>query len=159
MQNETRNTRATRPAAVWTLILLLSFLGLNAFVAGAAFILAPDGHLIQMPMSNLERAPFTNFLFPGVLLSLFIGIYPMIIAFGLWRLPSWTWPNALNPFKGMHWSWAGSVAAGIATIVWIIVQVQWIQFGALHAIVLIWGALILALTLLSSVRQYCTRHG
>lgn len=158
MNDQTTDTRTSRPATVWILILLLAFLGLNALVAGAAFILAPDGHLIQMPMSNLERAPFTDFLVPGILLSLFIGIYPIVIAFAIWRLPSWAWPNALNPFKAIHWSWAGSLAAGVATIVWIVVQVQWIQFGALHAIVLIWGGLILLITLLPVVRTYCTHH-
>ncbi len=142
------------PVIVWILIFLLLFLGLNALVAGGTFIIAPDGHLIQMPMSNLENSPFTNFRIPGILLCVFIGIYPIMVAYSLWKRPSWKWPNVLNPFKRIHWCWAGSLAAGMALIVWIVVQIQWIQFGLLHLICLIWGGLIVAITLLPTVRQH-----
>jgi hypothetical protein len=148
-----------RPAALRFLVFLLIFLGLNGIVAGLAFMVAPDGHLIQMPMSNLERAPFRDFLLPGILLFIFIGIYPVVIGYSLWRLPNWSWPDALNPWKGIHWSWAGSLAAGVAAIVWIVVQVQWIQFGMLHGIVLAWGGLILGVTLLPGIPRYCRRQG
>ncbi len=146
----------TQPFTVWLLIFLLLFLGLNGIVAGGAFVIAPDGHLIQMPMSNLENSPFSNFRVPGILLFVFIGIYPVVVAYSLWKRPSWNWPNVLNPFKRVHWSWAGSLAAGAALIVWIIVQIQWIQFGALHSICLIWGILIVIITLLPTVRRYCS---
>jgi len=144
----------SRPISVWILIFLQAFLGLNAAVAGASFIIAPDGHLIQMPLSNLGNSPFSDFLFPGVLLFLFIGVYPLVVACCLWKRPAWQWPDMLNPFKQFHWSWAGSLAAGVALIVWIIVQIQWIQVGALHIICLVWGVLILVITFLPSVRRY-----
>lgn len=146
-----------RPASVWVLIFLLLFLGLNAAVAGGMFIVAPDGHLIQMPLSNLKNSPFSDFLVPGLLLFLFVGVYPMVIAYSLWGRPTWQWPDLLNPFKRMHWSWAGSLAAGVAVIIWIIVQIQWVQTSFLQVLVFGWGVLIVALTLLRSVRQYCMR--
>jgi len=144
-----------RPRTVWLLIFLLVFLGTNALVGGGAFIVAPDGHLIGMPMSNLDRAPFHDFRVPGILLALFLGIYPIAVAYGLWKRPGWRWAEALDPFKGSHWSWAASLAAGVTAIVWILVQVQWITFGALHAFVLVWGALIVLVALLPGVRRYC----
>ena len=145
------------PASVRLLIFLLVFLGLNAIAAGGAFILAPDGRLIQMPLSNLKNSPFTDFLIPGILLFLFVGVYPFLVAYSLWKQPSWRWPEAINPFKGMHWSWAGSLAAGVALVIWITVQVQWITFGVLHAIFLVYGIVVLAVTLLPGVRRYCGR--
>ena len=146
-----------RPASVWVLIFLLLFLGLNAAVAGGMFIIAPDGHLIQMPLSNLKNSPFSDFLVPGFLLFLFVGVYPMVIAYSLWRRPTWQWPDLLNPFKRMHWCWAGSLAAGVVPMIWIMVQIQWVQASFLQVVVFGWGVLIVALTLLRSVRRYCIR--
>ncbi len=145
-----------RPLSVWVMIALLAFLGINAVVAGGLFIIAPDGHLIQMPLSNLDGSPFSNFLIPGMLLFAFVGVYSLVIAWGLLRLLPWQWPNLINPFKRFHWSWAGSLAAGLILIIWILVQIQWVQFGLLHIICLAWGVLILMIGLLPGVRRYCT---
>jgi hypothetical protein len=147
----------SRPGSLWILIFLLVFLGLNAAVAGGTFIVAPDGHLIQMPLSNLKNSPFSNFLVPGILLFLFVGLFPLLVGYSLWRLPAWKWPDTINPFKRMHWSWAGSLAAGAATMIWIIVQIQWLTVSFLHVLVFGWGALILVMTLLPGVRCYCAR--
>jgi hypothetical protein len=142
--------------AGWLLIVLQVLLGLGALAGGGAFILAPDGHLIQMPLSNLKDSPFRDFLIPGVLLFTFVGIFPLGVAYSLWRLPARRWPDALNPFKDLHWSWAGSLAAGAIIIIWITVQVLLIRAVAfLHILYWAWGVLLLVLTLLPSVREYC----
>ena len=135
-----------------------AFLGFNALVAGGSFIIAPDGHLIQMPLSNLERSPFTDFLLPGLLLFAFLGVFPMVVAFSLWRLPDWRWPDRINPFKRFHWSWAASLAVGLITMIWIVVQIQWIHPAELHGFVFMWGVLIMLATLLPSVQRYCKRR-
>jgi hypothetical protein len=127
----------------------------NATVAGAAFVVAPDGHLIRMPLSQLTRSPFADFRVPGLLLFVFIGLYPIFAAYGLWKGPRWVWLDVLNPFKQCHWSWAASIRAGAALIVWITVQVQWITFSVLHGICLFWGGLIIVVALLPSAREYC----
>ncbi len=152
-----------KPAAIqrpWTVSLLIFmhiFLGLNGLLGGIAFLLAPDGSLLQMPMSHLRNTPFHDFTIPGLLLFLFLGVYPIAVAYSLWRRPSWRWPEAINPFKEIHWSWAGSLAAGAIAITWIVVQVQWIEAGALHAFIFGWGVLILIVTLLPPVREYFRR--
>lgn len=140
---------------VWLLVALLVFLGVNAMVAGAAFVLAPDGHLIRMPLSQLSRSPFVDFRVPGLLLFVFIGLSPILAAYGLWKNPSWAWVEVLNPFRQFHWSWAASIGAGVTLVVWITVQVQWITFGVLHGICLVWGGLIVVIALLPSTRGYC----
>jgi hypothetical protein len=145
---------ARRPIAAFTLIFLHVFLGLNGLLGGGALMLKPDGSLLQMPLSNMQGAPFADFTWPGLLLFLFLGVYPLAVAYCLWKVPSWEWPQAINPFKQMHWSWAGSLAAGVIAIVWIAVQVLWIPFFFLQGFILGWGILIVLNTLVPSVRRY-----
>ena len=145
------------PFVVRLLIALQILLGLGALLGGGAFILAPDGHLIQMPISHLKNSPFPNFSIPGFLLFTFVGIYPLLVAYSLGKLPSWRWPDRINPFKGYHWSWAASLAAGTIVIIWIVVEILWIPFGFVHILYLVWGLLLLVITLLPTVRNYCTR--
>lgn len=55
------------------LLIIQGFLALSALVCGAALILAPDGRLIGLPLEVLRHGPFTDFFWPGVILSLVIG--------------------------------------------------------------------------------------
>lgn len=148
------NKSNSRPFIVWLLILLQVLLGLGALAGGGAFILAPDGSLLQMPISFLDTSPFPDFLIPGLILFTFVGIYPLAVAYSLWKLPAWHWPDALNPFKQIHWSWAASLAAGVIVMLWIAVELVWVPYGLIHLIYIGWGLLLLALTLLPSVRRY-----
>lgn len=148
-------TRAnSRPFTQPILIFLQIFLGLNGLLGGGAFVLRPDGHLLQMPFSYLENTPFPNFLIPGLLLFMFLGVYPLVVAYSLWKEPGWRWPNVLNLFKQTHWSWAASLATGVIAIIWIIAQIQWIPAGFLHVFIFSWAILILLVTLLPNVRRY-----
>jgi hypothetical protein len=147
-----------RPFADWLLIAFHVILGINAVAAGAMFIMAPDGHLMQMPLSNLKDSPFRDFLIPGILLFAFVGLFPLGVAYSLWKHPDWRWPDVINPFKGSHWSWAGSLAGGVILIVWITAQVLLLRSVSwLHSFCWSWGVLLLLLTLLPSVRRYHQR--
>jgi hypothetical protein len=153
-------TSRKRPLADRVLIALLLLLGVSALIPGAMLMLAPDGHLLQMPMSNLKEAPFKDYFIPGLLLFCFIGVFPVLVAYGLWRMPSWNWPDLVNPFRHQHWSWAGSLAAGVILIIWITVQVYLIKSVAfLHYLYWGWGALLILVTLLPAVRRYHQRGG
>ncbi len=146
-----------RPITGWLLILLHVLLAIGALLGGGAFLLAPDGHLIQMPISQLKNSPFSNFLIPGALLFTFLGIFPLAVAYSMWKRPTWRWSESLNPFKQFHWVWAGSLAVGVIAIVWIGVQIMMIQFGAVHVLYLVWGVVLVLLTLHPGVRQYYYR--
>ena len=152
-----KNPSHSRPFAVSTLIFLQIFLGLNGMLGGGAFLLAPDGSLLQMPFSHLEKTPFPDFFIPGLLLFLFLGVYPIVVAYSLWKRPVWRWPDAFNPFKDFHWSWAASLSAGVISMIWIVIQIIWIPVGFLHIFVFGWGALIVIVTLLPIVRHYYRR--
>jgi hypothetical protein len=140
---------------VWLLILLQFLLGLGAFVSGGLLVLAPDGSLMQMPLSMLKYSPFSNFLIPGIILSTLLGVYPLAVTYSLWRKPAWRWPEAISPFKHLHWCWAASLASGVILLIWITVQVLMLQSIAfLHVLYFIWGWTLILLTLTTDVRQH-----
>ncbi len=130
------------------------FLSIGALFGGGAFILGPDGRLIQMPFSHLKDSPFQSFLVPGILLFTTLGIYPLAVGYGLWKRPAWRWPNSINPFKWMHWCWAGALSVGVATIIWITVQMVWVPIGVVHIFYLLYGIGLLAVTLHPGVRRF-----
>ncbi len=145
--------------ALWLLISLQVLLGAGALGGGGVLVLAPDGHLIGMPVSMLAHTPFSDFLLPGALLFIFVGIYPIVVAYSLWRQPRWRWPDMLNPFKRLHWSWAGSLAAGLIVLIWITGEILLIrQVVFLHLLYIGWGIVIILLTLLPDMRRYYTRR-
>ena len=149
-----KNDTTHRSLIVWMLIILQFLLGLGAAISGGLLILAPDGHLMQMPLAMLSNTPFSAFLLPGILLFTFVGIYPLAVAYSLFAGPGWSWPDLVNPFKTMDWVWAASLAAGVIVIIWICVQM--IMLGTvhfLHVLYLGWGGVILLLTLYPSVRR------
>jgi len=152
------NNSNDRPSTAWILIWLQILLSLGAIGGGLVFLIAPDGHLMHMPLTMLKNTPFSNFLIPGAILFTFLGIYPMAVAYSLWHQPSWIWPNTINPFKQYHWSWSSSLAAGIILIIWITVQVQMIEKHFLHLIYFIWGIFLIFFSLLPNVRKYYKIH-
>ena len=153
-----KNQSNHRSFAVWLLIVLQFLLGLGALISGAMMIAFPDGSLFQMPLSMLKYSPFSNFLIPGIILFTTVGVFPLAVAYSLWRKPTWRWPEALNPAKQLHWSWAASLAAGVIVLIWISVQLLMIRaVSFLHPFYYIWGLLLILLTLTPAVRRYCAR--
>ena len=145
---------------VWLLIVLQFFLALGALGGGGALLAAPDGSWLKMPMSMLKYSPFPDFLIPAAILFIFLGIYPVAVAYSLWKRPNWRWPDFLNPFKGMHWSWAGSLAAGMMLIIWITVEVLMLRSIAfLHVLYFGLGVAIVVMTLVPKVRRHFAATG
>ena len=78
----------TRPASTFRRLPTLGrlamvleiFLGVGALFGGIQFILAPDGHLLGVPLRMLAGTPFHSFLVPGLLLFTFVGVGPMVAA-------------------------------------------------------------------------------
>ena len=96
-------------------------------------ILAPDGHLLGMPVKLLAGSPFRSFLVPGVILSTLIGVAPlMAAAITLRRAP-------VAPLA--------AVAVGVTLIGWVSVEMVVLAgLGSLAwAFYLVLGAFIAAL--------------
>ncbi len=141
------------PFSAKLLIWLQVLLGFGAVFSGAFLMISPDGKLMQMPLSLIEGSPFKGFFIPGLILFLFVGVFSSCVAFGLWKHPGWKWPNVINPFKGIHWSWAGSLASAAIVIIWLTVELIWVEIGFLHYLYYGWSGLLILLTLLPSTRM------
>ena len=59
-------------------VLLLAFMGIAACYGGGALILDPTGKLLEMPISLLIESNFPNYLVPGLILFLMIGILSLL---------------------------------------------------------------------------------
>lgn len=145
------------PFTVKVLIWLQVLLGFGAVVSGALMMISPDGSLMRMPLFLIEGSPFKGFFIPGLILFLFVGVFPSCVAYGLWKRPGWRWPDTINPFKNMHWSWAGSLASGAIVFIWLTVELVWVSIGVLHYIYYAWSGLIILLTLIPATRRYYMR--
>ncbi|MFF2019155.1 hypothetical protein [Paenibacillus sp. NPDC058177] len=144
-----------RPPSVVMLYILQVFLGVGAVAGGGALVADPGGGLLGMPLTLLERSPFSDFLVPGLLLFTVFGLFPLLVLYSMIRRPQWRWAEALNPFRTLHSSWAFSLYVGFGLIIWIMVQtyilnaVHWI-----HILYMSLGLLIQVVTLWPPVQRY-----
>lgn len=135
-------------------LFLLGFLGLGAFGGGITLIISPSGELIGMPLSLLEEAPFSSFLIPGVILSLFLGLFPLLLILALLRKPISILAERFNLFNDMHWAWSYSIYIGFILIIWIQLQIVFIQeVGWIHTFYIFLALSILYVALLPQIRN------
>jgi hypothetical protein len=150
-----KNTKHPRPVGAWILIILQLFIGAAALISGAMFFLAPDGRLMQMSVTFLKGSPFDDYLIPGIILFVFVGIFPVLVGVGLVKRSIWPSLDFLNPFKSYYWAWTASWAAGIIMLIWIIsetVMLGYISF--LQPFIIAYGLALILLTLLPGVRRW-----
>jgi len=118
-------------------------------------ILDPSGEMLSMPLTMLERGPFSTFLIPGFILLVVFGIVPLFVLYGLIRRPESKILGRLNPFKELHHSWAFSLYIGFAQIIWIMVETYLINaVEVIHVFYMSLGLGIQVVTLLPGVQRY-----
>jgi hypothetical protein len=83
-----------------------------------------------MPLSMLDQSPFADFLIPGLLLFVVLGLIPCLLVFALLTNPVSALAQRLNFYPDMHWAWAGSIYTAFALINWI--QVEQIFLYGIH---------------------------
>jgi hypothetical protein len=138
----------------WLLIFLQILIGISALVSGAMLFLGPDGHLVGFTQDVLEGSPFNSFLIPGIVLFLFVGVFPVITACGLIKPSIWKPLNVLNPFKARYWSWTASWAVGVIMLIWISVETILLGYiSFLQPLIAGWALAILILTWLPPMRK------
>ncbi len=144
-----------RPLTSWILFGLACFEVISAVPYGLALSLQPSGSWVSMSTEMLAGSPFRDFRVPGLILLLVIGLGALVLAFGLYRTPSWTWAIRLNPCKRRHWVLSAAIAYGVALIIWIATEVLLIGFDSwlqpLHFAV---GAAFVLLSLTPSMRRH-----
>jgi hypothetical protein len=96
-----------RPRSARALIALLVLQALGAIGGGIGLVQDPVNN-IGMPVSLLDGTPFSDYLWPGVILLVVVGIFPLGVLYGVLRRRLWGWWLAL--------------AAGAGLIIWIIVE-------------------------------------
>jgi hypothetical protein len=149
------NLQKKRPFDAWVLIILLFFIGISALISGAMLFLAPDGRLVQWSPKLLEGTPFTDFLIPGIILFIFIGIFPIFTCYGLLTKPEWDWPDYINPCKKFHWAWSAAWTAGVIMLIWITVETVLLGYiSFLQPFIVVYGMVIIILTILPDARKY-----
>lgn len=149
------NSIGKKPITCKLLIFIHVLLGIGAVSGGLVLVIDPSGGLIKMPMTILKNSPFNNFLIPGIILLVILGIIPLVVSYALITKCNWQAASRLNIFSEMHWSWAYSLYIGFALIIWITVECFYIkQIVAIHVVYIFLGLAIQAVTVLPSVQKY-----
>ena len=143
-----------RPFEVYMLSLLLMFISIGAIYGGGSMIMAPDGSLLKMDKSWLEILPFKNFLIPGIILFLFLGVFPLFALTGLFFRKNSRIINSLNIYSDKYWGWTFTLYTGIISIIWIVVQQLLTSYFILQPIISGTGILIVIICLIPRVQRY-----
>lgn len=143
------------PLTAKLLIALVGLQALSGIGGGVGLVVGPKGEVLQMPLEFLEGTPFADYLVPGLILLIVLGLFAALVFYGLaWR-PRWAWTDFFNRWTGQHWSWSASLVLGIGLTIWIVVEMIMIrQVAAIQVLYLALGALILAVALLPPTRHY-----
>lgn len=140
--------------ALGFLIFLMAFLGIGAIGGGGVLIVSPDGELMGMPLSLLDQSPFSNFLIPGIVLFTSLGLAPILLIFALVNKPASPFAEMLNCYKDMHWAWTYSIYIVFVLIIWIQLEMIFIQTVSwMHTFYIIFALIMLFITLLPSIRR------
>jgi cation transporter-like permease len=144
-----------KPFACYLLIFLHLFLAIGALFGGGVLIISSDGSILSMPLSMLHNSPFPNFLIPGLILFVGLGILPLVTAIFLISEKHLEIFEKLRLCKDTHWSWNSSLYVGFILIIWITVELYMIQGVAfIHVFYIFLGLFIQSITLLPSVKKY-----
>ncbi|WP_435922187.1 hypothetical protein [Paenibacillus sp. DYY-L-2] len=154
----TKNRQGKKPITVWLLIGPHGFLGFGAVYGGGAFVIDPSGQLLRIPTEMMQVPLFPDYLIPGLLLLVLLGLCPLGVMVSLLLRKPWTMGERLNIFRAAHWSWSFSLYIGFALLVWIMVQLYILKATyAIHIVYMTLGLAIQAVTLLPSVRGFYER--
>lgn len=77
-----RRPTPSRPATVWALLAVLVLQAVSAVGGGVALVAGPRGEVTGLPLSYLEGSPFDDYLVPGLILLLVLGVLPAVVAAG-----------------------------------------------------------------------------
>jgi hypothetical protein len=125
--------RAPVVAAAKVVIALEVLLSVGALVGGAMMFFVPDGSAFGMPLSMLEHTGFHSFRFPGLILFVVNGVFPLV--------------SAMATLRARPWAPLSVIVVGALLVGWILVQVALLRsfFWPLHGAYLVLGVVIAAL--------------
>ncbi|HNW72913.1 MAG TPA: hypothetical protein PKN44_04745 [Bacteroidales bacterium] len=143
-----------RPFPVYLLVMLLAIQSLGGLFGGIALVLSPSGAILRLPVSTLDGSPFTDFLIPGLILLFLLGVLPGILVYALIAKPGWKFFGIFNIYHGIHWAWTYSLYLGIMLVIWILMEIIWIEYDILQTIYGMIGVVIMILCLLPATMKH-----
>lgn len=107
----------------------------------------------------LPRLPVPDYTLPGLFLFIVMGVFPLLLTFGLIRLPAWNRADSLSAWSRHYWAWTGSVGVGIVLVVWLAVQGYLIGFQwPIQYITFANGILIVLVAMIPVIEMYFRRE-
>ena len=144
-----------RPWTSYMMIALIILQIISAVPAGTILLLDSSGAGLGMSTEMIDTSPFGSFLIPGLFLFFALGIFPLIIVYGLIRKTKSKFFQWLNLYKENHWSWTFSYYLGILLILWINMELVFIkEYSFLQVVYSILGVIIIILTHLPITRRF-----
>jgi hypothetical protein len=136
--------RNRRPSIVLALLILTAIQAIGAIAGGIGLVRDPIDN-IGMPLSMLEGSPFRDYLVPGLILLVVVGLFALLVFAGLLR----RWRPA----------WWLSLASGGGLVIWTVTEIGLLGYlpGAgigLQSFMAALGVAIVVLTLLKPTRRY-----
>jgi hypothetical protein len=95
------------------LFILVAFLALSTVVAALLLMSVPDGSLLSLTTDILKGSVFKDFVLPGLLLMIFVGVINLLALFY----------NLINHKLKYNLS----IAGGAMILVWMVIQYSIIQ--------------------------------
>ena len=143
-----------RSISSYLLISLVFIQMVSALPAGWSLVTDPTGVGLGIPLDILQHTPFSNFMWPGLFLFIFLGLFPALIFYGMVKRPIFKKLEKLNLYKDYHWSWTYSYYLGVILILWINMQLFFIrEFFILQFVYSMLGILIIFITHLPSTKR------
>jgi hypothetical protein len=119
------------------LAILLLFQGLSGIAGGALLVIDPSGGILGFPPGWLGGSPFRDYLVPGLILLIVLGVGPLAVWQGVRTRHRLAIPGAL--------------ITGIALLIWIIVEIMIIGYQKDPPLQLAYGSVGAAITVLSGI--------
>ncbi len=143
-----------RSVSSYLLIMLVFIQMISALPAGWSLVTDPSGVGLGIPLDMLQQTPFSNFMWPGLFLFIFLGLFPALIFYGMVKRPIFKALEKINLYKDYHWSWTFSYYLGVILILWINMQLFFIrEFFILQFVYSMLGILIIFITHLPSTKR------
>jgi hypothetical protein len=151
MTTTTPRTDTRRSPATKITIALLFLLGITALGGGTAMVLGLGNESTMLPDEWLTEIPLIDsWVIPGLVLGIGFGVGALMVGYGMFRRPDWTWTRSVTRLTGHHWSWAATLLIGGGHVLWILLQLVFLpDLSALQAI---YGTIGVALATLPTTR-------
>jgi hypothetical protein len=139
MAAHSTNKKAKRPGTVIAQLVLAALQAVGAIGGGIGLVADPVNN-IGMPVSLLDGTPFKDYLIPGLILLIVVGLFSLLVFVGL-----------LLRWKAAWWL---SLASGGGQVIWIIAEVALLGYlsGAGIGLQIVFGIVGLGVVVLALTR-------